>query len=100
MCVEYDHVGMARAEDVAIKAKNGFDAFHIATKQGDLGIEGSELIAANNGLINMVDKKETSDNGLINKVDKNETSALLPLSLQPSFSASEIVTWRLKRVKN
>nr|GEZ02733.1 ankyrin repeat-containing protein At5g02620-like [Tanacetum cinerariifolium] len=45
VAVEYGHVDLVRemmkyydSESAAIKAKNGFDAFHIAAKQGDLEV--------------------------------------------------------------
>ncbi|PWA80880.1 Ankyrin repeat-containing protein [Artemisia annua] len=45
VAVEYGHVDLVRemmkyydSETAAIKAKNGFDAFHIAAKQGDLEV--------------------------------------------------------------
>nr|GEV25690.1 hypothetical protein [Tanacetum cinerariifolium] len=39
-------------EEAAIKAKNGFDAFHIAAKQGDLGSYGSTIEAFNDMRLN------------------------------------------------
>nr|GEY07087.1 hypothetical protein [Tanacetum cinerariifolium] len=75
-CVEYDHVGMVRAEDAAIKANNRFDVFHIPAKQGHLEVlkilmkAQSELSMATKSLVIHAHKwhKSTKEQTLPNEI--------------------------------